>query len=397
MKKVVKRIILLFIVILLLQLISYIFKKEHDINYELNYKDQNYKIHEIYKDDRYNFEINIDNNYFVLDTENIYHKKKKVIDKIYYYDTEDIKCIYTPLENTNIICLENSKLKSYYESSKHIKSFVKDLKQLGYTNPSWNIKDSKIKTIDQVEVYQDNISDNTYIYLYKYNGFFKITNKDLSKINTFSNDTYLNTLGVQTDKYYVIPNYDDKHDFKEIYVYNMKNDKKKTIKLKNKISTDSYINGVVDKKIYLTDKDNLIQYRIDPKKRKVEEVGNTNDGGLTYQNNEFKSINMYEFRKTEIKYEQDYTDIISDYQYINKVNNNYYYLKNDTFYKYNSIFGVTQVLFKSEAENIVMNNEDIYFVKDNKLYLYDGYLREILKYDELSFNSTNRYAVYKKS
>ena len=396
MKKVVKRIILLFIVILLLQLISYIFKKEHDINYELNYKDQNYKIHEIYKDDRYNFEINIDNNYFVLDTENIYHKKKKVIDKIYYYDTEDIKCIYTPLENTNIICLENSKLKSYYESSKHIKSFVKDLKQLGYTNPSWDIKDSKIKTIDQVEVYQDNISDNTYIYLYKYNGFFKITNKNLSKINTFKNDTYLNTLGVQIDKYYVIPNYDDKHDFKEIYVYNMKNDKKKTIKLKNKISTDSYINGVVDKKIYLTDKDNLIQYKIDPKKRKVEEVGNINDGGLTYQNNEFKSINMYEFRKTQIKYEQNYTDIISNYQYINKVNNNYYYLNNNTFYKYNSTFGVTQVLFKSEAENIVMNNEDIYFIKDNKLYLYDGYLKEILKYDELSFNSDNRYAVYKK-
>lgn len=397
MKKVVKRIILLFIVILLLQLISYIFKKEHDINYELNYKDQNYKIHEIYKDDRYNFEINIDDNYFVLDTQNLYHKKKKVIDKIYYYDTEDIKCIYTPLENTNIICLENSKLKSYYESSKHIKSFVKDLKQLGYTNPSWDIKDSKIKTIDQVEVYQDNISDNTYIYLYKYNGFFKITNKYLSKINTFKNDTYLNTLGVQTDKYYVIPNYDDKHDFKEIYVYNMKNDKKKTIKLKNKISTDSYINGVVDKKIYLTDKDNLIQYKIDPKKRKVEEVGNTNDGGLIYQNNEFKSINMYEFRKTQIKYEQNYTDIISDYQYINKVNNNYYYLNNNTFYKYNSTFGVTQVLFKSEAENIVMNNEDIYFIKDNKLYLYDGYLKEILKYDELSFNSDNRYAVYKKS
>lgn len=396
MKKVVKRIILLFIVILLLQLISYILKKEHDINYELNYKDQNYKIHEIYKDNRYNFEINIDNNYFVLDTQNLYHKKKKVIDKIYYYDTEDIKCIYTPLENTNIICLENSKLKSYYESSKHIKSFVKDLKQLGYTNPSWDIKDSKIKKIDQVEVYQDNISDNTYIYLYKYNGFFKITNKNLSKINTFKNDTYLNTLGVQIDKYYVIPNYDHKHDFKEIYVYNMKNDKKKTIKLKNKISTDSYINGVVDKKIYLTDKDNLIQYKIDPKKRKVEEVGNTNDGGLIYQNNEFKSINMYEFRKTQIKYEQNYTDIISDYQYINKVNNNYYYLNNNTFYKYNSTFGVTQVLFKSEAENIVMNNEDIYFIKDNKLYLYDGYLKEILKYDELSFNSDNRYAVYKK-
>ena len=62
MKKVVKRIILLFILILLLQLIANIFKKEHDISYELKYNDQNYKIHEIYKDDRYNFEINIDDN-----------------------------------------------------------------------------------------------------------------------------------------------------------------------------------------------------------------------------------------------------------------------------------------------------------------------------------------------
>ena len=397
MKKVVKRIIILFILILLLQLIANIFKKEHDISYELKYNDQNYKIHEIYKDDRYNFEINIDDNYFVLDTDNIYHKKKKVIDKIYYYNTEDIKCIYTPLENTNIICLENSILKSYYETSKYIKPFVKELKKLGYDNPSWNIKDSKIKKIDQVEVYQDNISNDTYIYVYKYNGFLKITNKDLSKINTFNNDTYLNTLGVQVDKYYVIPNYDDKHDFKEIYVYNMKNDKKKTIKLKKQISTDSYINGIVDNKIYITDKDNLTQYKIDPKKRKVEEVGNITEGGLIYQNNKFKSINMYEFRKTEIKYEQDYSNIIPEYQYINKVNNNYYYLKDNKFYKYNSTFDVTQILFKSEATNIVMNNEDIYFIKDNKLYLYDGYIKEVLKYDELSFNSTNRYAVYKKS
>ena len=45
MKKVVKRIILLFILILLLQLIANIFKKEHDISYELKYNDQNYKIH----------------------------------------------------------------------------------------------------------------------------------------------------------------------------------------------------------------------------------------------------------------------------------------------------------------------------------------------------------------
>ena len=397
MKKVVKRIILLFIVILLLELVLNIFKKEHDIKYELNYDNNIYKIQEIYKDDRYYFKINIDNNYFVFDVDNVYHKQKKIIDKIYYYDTEDIKCIYAPLEDSNIICLENNILKSYYETSSHIKSFVRELKQLGYSNTSWDIKDSKIKVIDQVEVYQDNIKDDTYIYLYKYNGFFKITNDNLSKINTFNNDTYLNTLGVQVDKYYVIPNYDDKYDFNSIYVYNMKNDKKKIIKLKEEISTDSYINGVVNNKIYLTDVDNLIQYEIDPKKRKVVEVGNTSDGGLIYQNNEFKVINMYEFKNKEITYEQDYTDIIKEYDYINKVGSNYYYLKDNIFYKYNSIFDTAQILFTSDANNIIMNGEDIYFIKDNKIYLYDGYLREILKYDELSFNTVNRYAVYKKS
>lgn len=397
MKKVVKRIILLFIVILLLELVLNIFKKEHDIKYELNYDNNIYKIQEIYKDDRYYFKINIDNNYFVFDVDNVYHKQKKIIDKIYYYDTEDIKCIYTPLEDSNIICLENNILKSYYETSSHIKSFVSELKQLGYSNTSWDIKDSKIKVIDQVEVYQDNIKDDTYIYLYKYNGFFKITNDNLSKINTFNNDTYLNTLGVQVDKYYVIPNYDDKYDFNSIYVYNMKNDKKKIIKLKEEISTDSYINGVVNNKIYLTDVDNLIQYEIDPKKRKVVEVGNTSDGGLIYQNNEFKVINMYEFKNKEITYEQDYTDIVKEYDYINKVGSNYYYLKDNIFYKYNSIFDTAQILFTSDANNIIMNGEDIYFIKDNKIYLYDGYLREILKYDELSFNTVNRYAVYKKS
>ena len=52
-----------------------------------------------------------------------------------------------------------------------------------------------------------------------------------------------------------------------------------------------------------------------------------------------------------------------------------------------------------EKNNIVCKQYTIYplSVKENKLYLYDGYIKEVLKYDELSFNSTNRYAVYKKS
>ena len=199
------------------------------------------------------------------------------------------------------------------------------------------------------------------------------------------------------DKYYLVPNYDEKHDFKTMYVYNMTNNKKKEIKFKKKVSYDSYINGVVDDKVYLFDRNNLIQYEIDAKKRKVSIVGDVKSGGLVYSNGEFKSINIYEFRKSDILYKNDYSSLIGDSSYSNKIFDNYYYLKNGSFYKYNSVFEVDVLLFKADSiSNVSMANDDVYFISDNKLYLYNGTVKEVLSYDELSFNSVNRYAVYKK-
>jgi hypothetical protein len=386
MKKVVKKVILLFLIFLLLQLMLFIFKKEHNISYDLSFNNINYEINEVFKNNRYNFKIKVNNNYFVFDIDNNYHKKKKIIDKLYYYENNNTKCIYTPLENSDIVCLENEILKTFSSSS--ASNFAKELKKLGYSNPNWNTKDSIIKKIDQVSVNANNVKDNTYIYLWKYNGFFSINNKSLDKINIFSNDTYINNLGILVDKYYLVPNYDEKYDFKTMYIYNMTKNKRKEIKFKKKVSYDSYINGVVDNKVYLFDKDNLIQYEIDVKKRKVNTVGDTKSGGLIYSNGKFKNINIYEFRKNNIFYENDYSSIIGESSY---------YLKNKSFYKYNSIFKVSTLLFKvNNITNVSMANDDIYFISDNKLYLYDGALKEILSYDELSFNSINRYAVYTK-
>ncbi len=397
MKKVVKSVILLFFIFLLFQLIVFIFNKEHDVSYDLSFNDMNYKIHEVFKNKRYNFEVKVDDSYFVFDTDNNYHKKKKVIDKLYYYEDDDTKCIYTPLEDSDIVCLENGVLKSSYVSSSN--SFIKELKKLGYSNPNWDSKDKDqvIKKIDQVSVNTNNIGDDTYIYLWKYNGFFSINNESLEKLNVFSNDTYVNNLGIMVDKYYLVPNYDEKHDFKTMYVYNMTNNKKKEIKFKKKVSYDSYINGVVDDKVYLFDRNNLIQYEIDAKKRKVSIVGDVKSGGLVYSNGEFKSINIYEFRKSDILYKNDYSSLIGDSSYSNKIFDNYYYLKNGSFYKYNSVFEVDVLLFKADSiSNVSMANNDVYFISDNKLYLYNGTVKEVLSYDELSFNSVNRYAVYKK-
>ena len=119
------------------------------------------------------------------------------------------------------------------------------------------------------------------------------------KINIFEKDTYVNDLGILVDNYYIIPNYDQKLEFDTIFIFNIKNNRKKTMKLKYKISKDSYINGVVDNKVYIFDKDNLFQYEINPKKGKIREVGNKKDECLYYDGTWHK-ISAYDLRDEDI-------------------------------------------------------------------------------------------------
>ena len=159
MKKVVKSVILLFFIFLLFQLIVFIFKKEHDVSYDLSFNDMNYKIHEVFKNKRYNFEVKVDDSYFVFDTDNNYHKKKKVIDKLYYYEDDDTKCIYAPLEDSDIVCLENGVLKFSYASSSN--SFIKELKKLGYSNPNWDSNEDPDEAFAKAVEFAEVVFDNT--------------------------------------------------------------------------------------------------------------------------------------------------------------------------------------------------------------------------------------------
>lgn len=405
MKKVIKLVLGLLLLFLISELIIFIFKNEHNITYELKDNKEVYKINEVYKDKKYYFKITSKKNTYSLEIDNDYNKRKEIITKIYSYKIKDLSCIYPAFKDksskSNIICSQNNKTYSYTYLQNDLQSFVKKLKKEGYKSSSWNKTSNKQKVIDTLKAYPNNIKENTYIFIYKYNGFFSINKDSLEKINLFKNDTYINHLGTRVDKYYVIPDYDQKYDYDKLYRIDMTNNKIKEIKLKKEISKDSYINGVIDNEIYLFDKDELIQYTINPKKKKVKEVGNKEDDVL-YYNLGFKKISAYNFRDKEIKFKtmDNYIKKLekrTSINYIEKSNDSYYYqTKDNNVYYYNNHSKTKVLLFNMEISDFKLVKDTIYFISNNSMYSYDfiNGLDKLVTYEELSFNSHNRIAIY---
>lgn len=404
MKKVIKRIILIFIVILIIQFILFLFKTTHEVKYEVHSDKQIFKIVETFKNKVYHFKISMGKIDFTFFTDDNYHKKEKLLDKIEYYKKDNLICIYPVIEGSNVMCSYDDKIVSYNVVSDKVSDFVSYLKKQGYNNDSWETVDSNYKNLGQLKIDTNVISEDTNIYVWNYHGFYSV-GKELEILKTFENDTYLNELGVIVDNYYVVADYDQKYDFDKFYVYNLKNNKKKEIELKEEISRDSYVLGVVDGWVYIFDKDELKEYKINPKKRKVVEVGNKDDGGIFYDGVEFKNVSIYDFNKDEELYfltDTSYLDDVVDKTSLKYVYSNndvlYYYDKDNNFYLYDSVTGVKVLMFSNDVSNIYMLDNDIYFIMGNGLYQYseNDKVRQILSYDEFSFNSKNRFAVYKK-
>ena len=401
-KKVLKLIIFIFLFFIILQVLLYLTKNKHDVSYEVKTDDMIFKVEEHFINNSYHIKINNSSYVYSINVPNDYHKNKKIVSAIYYYKVNDDLCIYPVLDNSNvnIICSNKEKVYSYSNSS-NLGGFISLLKDKGYSNDAWSITDTKNK-YKKIEVYPDNIANNTYIYIWKYNGFYSINKDSYEEVNTFKNDTYVNDLGILVDKYYVIPDYDERIEFNKFYVYDVTDNSKKTIKLKNSISFDSYINGVFNNKIYLFDKDSLKQYEINPKSKSSKRVG-TSKEGLIY-NDKWEKVSVYDLRDNDIIFKTDYDYLkkivdVTSFKYIYKYNDIYYYMDSlNNVYLYDSITNVKVLLFNMGDLSYISNvYDDIYFVLDDTLYFYNinSGIKKIISYNELSFNSKNRIAIYR--
>lgn len=406
MKKIIKLLITIFILILFFELITFIFKTHHEITYNLKDQNETYKITEIYKNKKYYLKIDNKTYKYSFEINNTFHKRKKIIKKIYTYNIDKTKCIYPQTKNkenkeTNIICSKDNKTYSYLNYQEKLTPFIKNLQKQGITSQSWKKQSNSTKSIETLSAYQKNINPNTHILIYKYNGFYNISNKSLEIIKLFKNDTYINTLGANIDRYYIIPNYNQKYDYNQLYVIDMKTGKVKTRDIKQKISKDSYINGIINNEIYLFDKDELKQYKISKKGKKVEEVGNKKQGVL-YYNLKFETKDVYTFRDNNIKFKttNDYIKQIeknTSIKFIEKQNDTYYYVtKEGNVYYYNTNNKIKVLLFNKNIKDFKLIKETLFFIENDTLYSYSQQegIKKLLTYKELSFNWDNRLAIY---
>ncbi len=401
MKRIVKLLLVILIVFLVLQVIIFLFKGDHTINYEIVDKDNIYKINEIYKNGVYHIGVSYKDVNFSFLVLNNHFKKKHIISSVKSYVLDDLVCLYLPDTDNNMVCNKNGNMISYELIKDSVSSFIELLQKEGYDNDVWNESDSSVRRLGNMSVYLDNLLDDHYLYVYQYRGFNTISVDDFSKIELFKNDVYINDLGVVVDKYYVVPDYEQKYDFDKFYVINMTNNKVKEIKFDFNISKNSYINGIYNNELYLFDRDSVKQYVINPKKRSIREIANKNNKALIYEMGKEVYYDVYDLKKKDIYFKDNaylLNEIVknTDFKYLKEFNDCYFYVVSDSMYVYDSLLDSKKLLFKSsDINNISVVSGSVYFLSGSNLYrYYFGNVQKIVNYEEFSFNKTNRVAIY---
>ena len=349
------------ILILLIALIIFLILPK---NYEKKYKINNFNIKETFNNNtkRYNLSISKDDITYEynFDSKSL---SKKVIKNIEDVSNDNNSCI--------IITINNNKLPLCKDIDYHL---VNDIDFSEYIKEYNNQE----KTFDKTTIY--NTLGKTY-FVWNYNNFSYINDKDNEKIELFKSDYYNINIATTINDYLVIANYDSLYNFKELILINMKNKSKDTWQLNYEMSFESYILGTVDNYIYVVDKKNKTEYRLDIKKKEMKVVGNDTNGGITYNNGKYEDVSMYKLINEETVFDYGY-----DQKYV--IDNNKLYLT--TFN--------TKLLVSNQNINkiIYQNNNYVYYLVGDTLYYHsilDGEVK-IMKNFEWNFNNNNSVFIY---
>ena len=317
--------------------------------------------------------------------------KKKSINKIYSYSDDLYSCIL-PLFNgeilTDIMCYKDSILYNYHsiknENAK-LDKYVESIKE-------YNIFDENAITenkYNNIITFYDDIGKSISITTYK-----GIISKE-KDIKIFDRDVYSNKISAYVDKYYITADYNSNYEFNNFYIVNLNDNEISTVKVKNPISFDSYVQGIVDNKVYIFDPENEIQYEIDAKNKKISI---TSDENIKYYSNKKWSRVSVKQAKKELLF--DYSSLDNIYNEYDKVyENGYYYygIKKNKLYRINkNSMKVKKYLIDLPVDKITIHDNYLYYVDDNELFYYSDItgLRVVLTNREFEFNKYIKYYIY---
>jgi len=403
-KQSIKSILVFIILLIIYQLIFGFLKSGHSVEYTIIKDKKEYKINENYakkgKNDLYYISINDSDSDYIFTVDNNFNKRKNIVKDIKVYSNNNINCMIVQLLNNKYsepICIKGGINHSYYS--------VKNELALGDKLDKYTLKYKDKKSDDtdsnrNIKLYTNHLDDNEYISLYFLKKVYIYHNDEINSFNFSFKDIYRNDYGTVIENYYIIPELSENSTFNKYLVYNMESTNSFSIKLETPISKNSYYNGIHDNELYITDKSSSKQYKLNPFKKAVTLLASENDDAYIYNGDKLEKANMYSVASTETYFKDDhslYDDLNEEILYSNNICA--YYYSNGAFYMiYEKYKDNPILLFKTNnPKNIIIKNNNIYFIEGTKLYKYNDYgLNVLIEYNEFEHNNYNIYNVYIK-
>lgn len=341
----------------------------------------------------------------------------KFLEDIKIYKEKDLICMYPIFKDKtdpmDVICNSGGRLYLYAALEKQspaLKEYIVSLKQLGYQHPSWGEPNLETKKVGAFNLYSNNITDDQNLVIWQYKGFYRITERGEKFFTLLAKDKYEPVLTTLVNQYYVIPDYDDNYKFTRVFITNLISGSMDTFNLETSIAYDSFIQGVVDNKIYLIDRNNKCQYMLDIYKKDIEKIGDENNDTKYYNLGKWGKKSIYEVIDNNLVFENK-PDIPDNLTLLNPMfiesvggeTDGFYYL----FIKESNNINVYQVdkqntnvmtlLFQVNDINVIKYTAgDIYFINNDTLFVYRSSLglKPLIKYSEFLFNKSNLYNIY---
>lgn len=346
----------LLIILVCLVIVLFVHYKTGD--YTIKYKLEEYEVTESFNGKEAHFIITIeDKTYDYL----YFHKRffdRKRVTRIDSEEVNDYLCLTPSIKG----------LEGYTICSSGEEALTKEV-----------IENSLIYEESDKDFEFNSLSEDEYMLIWKYDGFYFLNDKEMKSINLFNSERYSNDLMYKIDNYIVFPKYENNYLFNTFIILDMTTGKYKEVETKYSINYDSYYAGNKKNSLYLFDNKNENLYEINYKKNKVELIGSSIRGFIKYENGKEKNAKLEEYTKDKITYFNTNKESVN-------VNNNV------------MIYNDFNLKFSNFDINVIDVIEDkVFFVYKDNVYKYEkGITNLVCHYFELNFNSEGKIFVFNK-
>jgi len=360
-----KKIRIIFFVIFFGLILFFVFVKFKPHNYESNYVIDKFKIKEIYNNEfsSYIFYIKNKDITYPFKLSNKYLNKRELVQKIKTYEKDKKVCILPISDYLEFypLCSNNNEI-------------------IAHNLSDINIKEFKYKKINSHEINYKNLNinyfDDNKLLIYIYKGFYYINNNEVKEIKLFDKDIYTLNVLYQYDEYLIIADYNQKYYFDKFYIINLKNGRMEEIEFDFELSFETVFLGDFKNNIYFVDKKSEKEYKLNIKKKKIEQVDY-----IILKDKKLKKTTYKNLKNINFKFD----NVLEEYKIINN--------------KLYQIIGDYKILIinKEVTKIIKQDKNGVYYLSNEDLYMYDNVYGEIflVKNFEWNFNNTNVIYLYK--